>query len=163
MKSKPLFQLAGLLLFATGLCVDGATHYVDLNSANPTPPYLSWNMAATNIQDAVQVATTEDEIVVTNGIYAVGGRAISGALTNRVAVYKPLVVRSVNGPEVTIIQGRQVPGTTNGDGAVRCVYLTNGASLWGFTLSNGATLGGFPPAAGGLLCEPGDSASVSNC
>jgi hypothetical protein len=158
-----------LLLLASASPVSGGTvHYADRNSANPTPPYTNWASAAVTIQDAVDAATAGDEIVVTNGVYATGGRAAgTNLLVNRVAVDKPLVLRSVNGPQFTIIQGYQVPGTTNGDGAIRCVYLANGASLSGFTLTNGATRDiqwqtDLDWSGGGLWCES-DSCAVSHC
>jgi hypothetical protein len=46
-----------------------------------------------------------------------------------------LIVQSVNGSLVTVIQGNR----TIGNAAVRCVYLTNNATLIGFTLANGGT------------------------
>jgi hypothetical protein len=155
-----------LLLLAAGSA--GATvRYVDANSTNATPPYTNWSTAARVIQDAVDAAAPGDEIVVTNGTYATGGRAVgTNILVNRVAVDKPITLLSVNGPEATIIRGYKVPGTTNGDGAIRCVYLTNGAVLSGFTLSNGATRTLFGPSTGesdggGVWCETG--ALVTNC
>src|SRR5207302_82755 len=96
------------------------------------PENRSWPQEST----PPDAAMAGDEVVVTNGIYAAGGRAVYGTMTNRVAVDKPLALRSVNGPQFTIIQGRWLPSTTNGDGAIRCAYLTNGASLSGFTVTN---------------------------
>jgi hypothetical protein len=116
----------------------GAIFYVDSNSADPTPPYDTWGTAARDIQSAIDVAAEFDTILVTNGIYGAGGRLIPpGTLTNRVALDKPVQVRSVNGPEVTLIKGYQVPDAINGPSATRCAYLVDGAVLSGFTLTAG--------------------------
>src|SRR5262249_37328638 len=77
----------------------------------------------------------------------------SGAF-NRVAVLKPISIRSLNGPEFTALDGA---------GAVRCAYLANGARLTGFTLTNGFTAYSFNPAdGGGVLCADTNGV-VSNC
>jgi hypothetical protein len=159
---------AGLMVIAS-TSTFAATHYVNANSFTPASPYTDWSSAASTIQDAVDVSISGDEIVVTNGIYATGGRIVYTSFSNRVAVTKPLFVHSVDGPQVTVIQGYQVPGTTNGPGAIRCVYLTNGATLSGFTLTNGGTLSGLISSndysrqqlGGGVWCESGSM--VSNC
>jgi hypothetical protein len=139
------------------------THYVSLNSPNPTPPYLSWSTAATNIQDAVDTAGYDHRVLVTNGVYQTGGRFVFSGIGygfNRLWVSQAVRVESVNGPEVTSIFGYQVPGTTNGTGAVRCAYLSSGAILTGFTLTNGATE--FGTSGGGVSCES-LSEVLSNC
>ena len=129
-----------------------STLYVNVNSAFP---YATWGNAAVTIQAAVDAASPGDLILVTNGTYQSGSRAANG--DNRVAVNKPITVQSVNGPEVTTIKGFQLPGVTNGEGAIRCVYLTNNAALIGFTLTGGGTrtTGDFQHerSGGGIWCE----------
>jgi len=102
-----------------------ATHYVDLNSANSTPPYADWSAAATNIQDAIDASVDVDLVLVTNGVYSSGGRAVYGSLLNRVVINKAVTVQSVNGPAATMIYGYHAIGSN----AVRCVYMTNNSAL----------------------------------
>src|SRR5450432_3853732 len=132
---------AAIVLFASALNTPASVLYVDLNCTNATPPYASWATAATNIQDAIDASTLYGDLVlVTNGIYQAGGKIAPNDLTtNRVLLAPGMTVQSVNGPAFTVIQGYQVPGTTNGPGSMRCAYVPGGTTLIGFTLTGGAT------------------------
>src|SRR5437870_10866342 len=93
----PILQLTVNVLVLSAMSASAAIRYVDVNGASPTAPYTDWTTAATTIQDAVDAAVAGDQILVTNGVYQTGGRAIGGTTTNRVAVDKPVAVQSVNG------------------------------------------------------------------
>jgi len=139
----------GLPAFDMG-AYEHAVLFVRQDSPNPSPPYNSWLSAATNLQDAANLtlAGAGDQILVTNGVYRYGGRA-EGRL---VADQALTTIQSVNGPLFTVIDG---------GGVVRCVYLENGTSLSGFTLTNGAA----PNTSGGGVAFGGapSDAVVSNC
>jgi hypothetical protein len=149
-------------LFLSRLPVASAVLYVDLNCSAPTPPYSTWTTAATNIQHAIDAASPGDTVLVTNGIYANGGRVVAGDLTNRIVVDKPLFVTSVNGSAMTTIEGGNV---TNGPAALRCAWLADGAVLNGFTLQGGATRtnGDLTMQSGGGIWASSTNATVSNC
>ncbi len=158
--------VAAFLVLAT---VSGMaeTRYVNVNSPTPVAPFLTWKTAATNIQDAVDAASAGDEVVVTNGVYQLGGEEWRATTPSpdyrltRVVVTNAITLRSVNGPTVTFIQGEGEDnpyhifyGTTE---LIRCVYLAHDARLIGFTLTNG-----WSDLGGGVYCESTNSA-VSNC
>ena len=88
-------NVAGVSTTVTVHVVPQPVLYVAATSPNPRPPYASWGTAATNIQDAVNAAELAGAaVLVTNGVYP-----------GYVSVTKPLTLRSVNGPQFTIING----------------------------------------------------------
>jgi hypothetical protein len=136
-----------IILLLAGSSLPAATHYVSSGSTNPTPPYTDWVTAATNIQDALNVAAANDVVLVTNGVYP-GGVSVTNALT----------LLSVNGPEFTIISGQpEDPSALFGTN--RCVNLTDGASLTGFTLTKGFVASSL---CGGVWCAS-TNAFLTNC
>jgi hypothetical protein len=145
---KPLYQRLGVALLALlSFQVSATTFYVDVNNTSPSPPYTNWTTAATNIQDAANVAFVAGGLIlVTNGVYQTGGNAANG----RIFIRPSITVQSVNGPAMTII---------NGAGVMRCALLSSGVTLSGFTLANGAAL---THSGGGVSCLATDAAVV-NC
>ncbi len=119
---------------------ESATYYVDAARPNDGGLATNWVTAKKSIQAAVKLAVDGDTVIVTNGVYASGTTVTPGStLNNRVVITNAITVRSVNGPDVTVIEGS---GTNfyNTSSAVRCVYMNNG-TLDGFTLRSGATKG----------------------
>jgi len=89
--------------------LENPVHYVSQNNTNPVVPYLSWATAATNIQDAVDAAYILGTVIVSNGVYANGGKGCNERLQRVHADEscsgdEAITVRSVNGPAMTTIQ-----------------------------------------------------------
>ncbi len=142
------------------VCGAAAAIFYVAQAGDATPPYTNWATAAHAIQDAVGQATDGDLVLVTNGFYNLGSGTAPDGLNSRVALTRPITVRSVNGPAATVIAGAGPIGVD----AVRGVYVTNGAVLAGFTVSNGCTLAGGAAAAqrgGGVRAET--DGELRNC
>ena len=95
-----------LIAFCLLLAVNSFAALLYVNAANPTPafPYDTWGKVATDIQTAVDAASSGDHVVVTNGVYNSGEKITPGyAISNRVLIDKSITVQSISGPENTII------------------------------------------------------------
>ena len=116
---------------------DTAT-YVWPDAPGPAAPYGAWSNAAPTIQQAVDAQHVFGGWVwVTNGAYASGGAVTpEGSQFCRVVVTNHMAIKSVGGPDLTVIEGNGPIGSN----ATRCVYMSRGV-LTGFTLSNGCTAG----------------------
>ncbi|MGA2502162.1 MAG: hypothetical protein ABSH20_30835 [Tepidisphaeraceae bacterium] len=68
MKLRVSFLTIALVSFFA-IDAPAAVLYVEVNSANATAPYTDWVTAAIKIQDAVDVASPGDQILVGAGLY----------------------------------------------------------------------------------------------
>jgi len=140
MKKNIRALIAGCFLVSQGWA---ATLYVDVDSPNPVSPYTSWATAATDIQAAVNVAVSNDTVLVTNGVYL---------LSSQIAVYEDIILKSVNGADVT---------TINGGGVTSCIYLWDvSCAVRGFTITGGYSANG----GGGVYSHhAGTGQVIENC
>lgn len=155
-RSQGALLFVGMALFLGGP-VDAATLRVWSGSPAPAVPYATWETAARTIQDAVEAATEGATILVTNGVYRTGVGSIEWGEEARVVTHAPILLRSVNGPADTVIDGGN---------EMRCVVLAPGGVLDGFTLTRGR--GRVEPEMGmmengGGLWVPGGGGRVTNC
>ena len=113
------------------------THHVDINSTNPVPPYVNWATAATNIPDAVAVASNGEVVLVAEGRYVLPS---------------PILLSKA----VTLQAAARARTILDGGDAVRCVELTHSNALVdGFVVTRGRATAG-----GGVSCQPG---RIQNC
>ena len=101
-----ILALGAALAFA--LSAPAATRYVNVNNPTPQSPYDTFATAATRIQDVIDISYAGDLILVTNGVYRTGGRAVyrfDVLLTNRVTVWSYLTVQSMELPGGDFIKG----------------------------------------------------------
>lgn len=119
--------LLTLLVAGVGLA---RTNYVALDGLH-IPPFTNWLTAATNIQDAVDVARDGDVVLVSSGVYCTGGAVTPGyTLLNRVCVTNAVWLKAVYGADVTFIVGAPDAETGgSGSNALRGVYLRDRKSV----------------------------------
>ena len=128
----------------------GTSYVARLGWNTDTAPYTNWLTAASNINDAVLGGVDGTLVLVTNGIYG---------LSAMIAISNGLTVRSVNGYEVT---------TVNGNDSVPGFYIVDeNAVVDGFTVTNCRGSGNVPFRGGGVNIQkaPLDSGggTVQNC
>ena len=117
---------------------DTPVHYVS-PSGGHQKPYATWGDAATNIQEAADMASAGDLVLVDDGTYTVG---------DEVSVTKGITVESVRGHRWTAVEG---------SGSNRCFYVSHlDAVIRGFTISKGAA------ESGGGIYLAGEG-TVENC
>ena len=147
--------LTAACLLALSQSYAARTVYVSLAGGNQTPYTNGWASAATNIQDAINVATNTDIVQLSNDVYVSTGIYGSNAF---LVITNAITLRgfSAQSPTNTVIDGGN-PAITNG-----CIYMNNtNAYLKQVWVRNGyTTFSNSAGAAGGVYMNNG---TISNC
>jgi len=126
------------LIEITSVQPDATNHYVSVAGSHIFP-YKTWAEAATNLSAAFSAMEPGHTLWVTNGVYKIGG--------HQKLIVDEITMRSVNGPDVTIIDGEdlypglQFAGTNSvldGFTIQRCVGQQPALSLRGLRINDGA-------------------------
>lgn len=147
--------LSGFLFVITsqlGLTTDWYVATVAQGSANGT----SWENCTDSIQYAIDQSSASDTVWVSNGVYNAGwttNRPSGTVHSNRVAIINAVSVKSANNDPINTIIDAGAGG--------RGVYMADGSSLSGFTVTNGRITGS-SSYGGGIYAQSG-SAIISNC
>ena len=140
MKKRFFLLIVVTGLFVSGIFATSVTRYVSPTGSN-TPPYLTLGTAAHEIRNAVNISNNGDVVMVDDGTYI---------LPTDIVITKGITVSSINGSDVTIVDGNN---------SVRCFYLDHAdAVIEGFTIQNGKYLTGF---GGGVNIK--NDGTVRNC
>lgn len=166
----------------------GGTLYVDATNGGDANDGASESAAFKTLAAAMAAADYGDTVVALPGTYDEGtmvptlsqsGYTTAPTLPARVVVKKGVTLESRDGAAATVIKGAASTSSGRsdgcGDGAVRGVFLCEGATLRGFTVTGGRTLyltSGSIDVMGGGICGPysasdGDASQwrglVENC
>lgn len=135
----------------------GLIWYVDnhVTSGNGT----DWEDAFNTLQEAINTACEENEIWVKMGTYS---------LTSPIHLNKNIsILGGFEGTEDTRDERDWVNNTTiiDGQDSVRCFYITDNATLNGFTITGGNATAGIPlpDEDGGGVYNTGNNTFITNC
>ena len=161
LESAKIISVLFLIFFVSSNLL-AVTNYVS-KSGGHISPFDSWPNAATNIQAAIDIASSCDTVIVNDGVYNSGGGITPGySCSNRVVITNDITVKSQNGPKKTIILGSGPLSIS----ATRGVYISAGI-LDGFTVSNGHTLiwwkGLYNDHIGGGVNMYNGNGMITNC
>jgi hypothetical protein len=123
------------LVLCGAMGAQAANRYVAQGGQTPASPYATWATAASNIQDAVNAAGTNDTVWVGAGVYTASPNATDYFGTNVVFINKPLTLRnSAALPGDVVIDGQGAHR-----GVMVCYQQTtaNRFVLDGLVISNG--------------------------